>query len=196
MYNQEKGREFNMEKNAGWLIQVIAFIEAAFGVAASWIYGINLMTLELVGTGFVVLICGSLGSVVVGLLMYGFGQLVYNSNIMVKLQDKNNDNVEKLVNSEVKTEKTRKSPVAVEVIKVDGIDISDYYETAKQKTENIKDKQRRALVMGHKDWARNVEKSKTKDLCETLDEIDEWDEDFVTLTCLEIVYRAENRNTN
>ncbi len=183
-----------MFNNIGEKIKSVAVVVTILGIATSLFLGIWMCAKSAWLMGVCIIIVGSICSWLGSLTLYGFGQLISNSDIMVKMQDKNNDNIEKIVKGNIKAEKPRKSPVAVEIIKVDGLDISDYYETAKQKTENLKDKQRRAIVMEHKDWARNVEKSTTKDLCETLDEIDEWDEDFVTLTCLEIVYRAETRN--
>ena len=180
-------------QSSGKIIKIVAFVELCLGVAASLVYCIICMANELVGTGFVVLLCGSLGSCLTALFLYGFGQIVYNSDLLVHLQQKNNNKITKLVNVNKNQGDEVKSPLAVEDVTVDGKDITDYYLIAKQKVEDLTDKKRDSIIQKHRDWAKNITCSTIKDLCETLDEIDEWDDDFVRLTCLEIVFRAENK---
>ena len=181
-------------QSSGSIIKIVAFVELCLGIVASLIYCVICLANELVGAGLLVLIGGGLGSCLTALFLYGFGQLVYNSDLMVYLQQKNNVKMTKLVKTNTKKGEAVRSPLAVDDIIVDGMDVADYYLRAKRETDGLTEKKRDIIVQNHRDWAKNVTSSTIKDLCETLDESDDWDEDFVRLTCLEIIFRVESKN--
>ena len=74
-----------MFDNIGGKIKKVAQIVCWIGIVASVISGIALMATDedLVGAGFLVLIGGPLVSWVGSFMVYGFGQLVENSDILV-----------------------------------------------------------------------------------------------------------------
>lgn len=74
-----------MFDNIGGKIKVVAKVECWIGIISSFIAGISLMSEdeELFGLiGFFVIVIGSLASWLGSFLIYGFGQLVENSDIL------------------------------------------------------------------------------------------------------------------
>lgn len=81
-----------MFKNVGSKIQDIAFIIATFGIVTSLIAGLIFIyvfheSALLVLTGLIIILFGSVCSWIAALFMHGFGQLVENSEIIVKQND-------------------------------------------------------------------------------------------------------------
>ena len=79
-----------MFSNIGSKIKVLAVVITCIGIVASIIIGIVLMTTdeELIVPGILVMIAGSLLSWLSSFFMYGFGQLVENSDKTVALLEK------------------------------------------------------------------------------------------------------------
>ena len=83
-----------MFSNIGSKIKVLAVVITCIGIVASIIIGIVLMTIdeELIVPGILVMIVGSLLSWLSSFFMYGFGQLVENSDKTVALLKEQNKN--------------------------------------------------------------------------------------------------------
>ncbi len=74
-------------KNIGRVIKIVAEVLFWVGIVASLIFGILVGTIEEDNTVFIgvlLMICGSISSWVTSLLVYGFGQLVENSDTLVQ----------------------------------------------------------------------------------------------------------------
>jgi hypothetical protein len=81
-----------MLKNIGEKIKMVAVISFLLGVLASIIAAIVLFTQELVGIGFLVLVCGSIASWLSCIAFYGFGELIVatscNNAALVEIHSK------------------------------------------------------------------------------------------------------------
>lgn len=76
-----------MFDNIGGKIKVLAQVVCWIGITISVIFG--LISFE--NGGIVVIILGSLFSWIGSFTLYGFGQLIENSDILVELKKKEND---------------------------------------------------------------------------------------------------------
>lgn len=80
-----------MFKNIGGKIKTLAEILAMLGMIGSIILGIiELMAGENVLIGFLIFIIGSIASWLSSCFIYGFGQLIENTDFLVKRFDYNN----------------------------------------------------------------------------------------------------------
>ena len=80
-----------MFKNIGAKIKKIAEIYTILGIVVSVIWGITTMAISGIG-GLLVIVIGCLASWIGSFLLYGFGQLVENSDKLVKaLSEKNKE---------------------------------------------------------------------------------------------------------
>jgi hypothetical protein len=81
-----------MFEDIGEKIKIVAVISFLLGVLASIIAAIVLFTQELVGIGFLVLICGSIASWLSCIAFYGFGELIVatscNNAALVEIHSK------------------------------------------------------------------------------------------------------------
>lgn len=78
-----------MFDNIGRKIRMLAKVLMWIGIIAFAIYGIVMFTEEKVLAGFLIIVIGALYSWVSSFVLYGFGQLVENSDIEA---EKNNNN--------------------------------------------------------------------------------------------------------
>jgi len=83
-----------MFENIGSKIKAVAKVVCWIGIIASIIIGIVLIAQDedMAFVGFLVMALGSLGSWIGSFMTYGFGQLVENSDILVKQGNKNHPN--------------------------------------------------------------------------------------------------------
>lgn len=72
-----------MYNNIGGKIQILAIVLCVLGIIACVITGIVFLVEEWVGPGILIMIVGSLLSWVSSFFLYGFGQLIENSDILV-----------------------------------------------------------------------------------------------------------------
>lgn len=80
-----------MFSNIGGKIKTWAVVLSILGIAASVIYG-GIVAAKNALDGVLIIIFGSLGSWVSSFVLYGFGQLVENSDkIVEKLEEKSKD---------------------------------------------------------------------------------------------------------
>ena len=73
-----------MFDNIGSKIKTLAIVCAWIGIIGSFIGGIYVMAELDVGIGFLIMIAGSLVSWIGSFFMYGLGQLIENSDILVQ----------------------------------------------------------------------------------------------------------------
>ena len=169
-------------KNIGNKIKILATIIAIIGSITSVIYGIILIfktnyDIE----GILWLIIGPIASWISCFVLYGFGQLVDNSDKLV--ETKNINNVEnKTIITEVKNNKKANTNTKTNP----NNDINKANEFIKhlslQDFENLKNK--------HKKWTLEINKLSTSQLLNIIDkEKDEWEDDYIYLCCFEILER-------
>lgn len=101
-----------MFENIGNKIKTLAKVLCWIGIIVSVIVAIVLFASDddLVGIGFLVLIGGSLISWIGSFVLFGFGQLVENSDIIAEQSDRDNQKYHKIVknNEEKKTPKEKR----------------------------------------------------------------------------------------
>ena len=78
-----------MFDNIGGKMKGLAVIICCIGIAASVIFGLSLMSNDVPLAGVIVIVAGSLSSWIGSFALYGFGQLVENSDTMVRLLRQN-----------------------------------------------------------------------------------------------------------
>ncbi|MBE7024712.1 MAG: hypothetical protein E7408_01485 [Ruminococcaceae bacterium] len=88
--DNESERSFGMFDNIGGKIKAMSQIITWVGIIVSVVFGIVLMSIDedMIFIGLMAMIFGSLFSWVSSFILYGFGQLVENSDILVKLSKK------------------------------------------------------------------------------------------------------------
>ena len=88
--DNETESSFGMFDNIGGKIKTLAQVVTWIGIIASVISGIVLMSIaeEMIFVGLMVMIFGALMSWVSSFVLYGFGQLVENSDKLVKMSKK------------------------------------------------------------------------------------------------------------
>jgi len=76
-----------MFENVGASLKVVAAVLCILGIIASVIGAVALWVQDdrYVGSGIMVLVGGCAGSMIAGMVMYGFGQLIENSDMQVTL---------------------------------------------------------------------------------------------------------------
>lgn len=96
-----------MFDNIGGKIKGAASFISVSGIIASIIAGVDLVSKETVIVGLIIIIVGSLFSWVGSFLLYGFGQLVENSDIIAEQSNRDNIKYEKTVKKqqEIKNKK-------------------------------------------------------------------------------------------
>ena len=86
-----------MYENVGANIKVFAKISAVIEAIAAFITGIRLISLDedLIGAGFLVMIIGPILALIISWFVYGFGQLIENSDVIAAEYQRKNEKHEK-----------------------------------------------------------------------------------------------------
>ncbi len=96
-----------MYNDVGGTLKILAKILAVIGIASSILVGITFIAQESEGMGFAILIGGSLISWISSFFIYGFGQLIENSDIIASqktAENKKSEEGEKKQTSSLKVE--------------------------------------------------------------------------------------------
>ncbi len=80
-----------MFNNIGGKIKSVAKVLTGLGITVSVLVGIMVMTSDMLGVGLLTIVLGSLLSWLSSFTLYGFGQLIENTDTLVKLQAKKTD---------------------------------------------------------------------------------------------------------
>lgn len=174
------------------------YIIASISLGATTTYG-ETASSTYVLTGILYIIIGPLGSWLSSIVLYGFGELVSNSTILANTVS-NKENLS--TNNQRLQEPSITNPVALRA-NVQKIptqtstplqrNMNDYYSKSTEILYNISSEKIVKLKNEHRDWVKSTRNSTLNDLFETLDEADQWEEDFIILTALEISNRINGK---
>lgn len=175
-----------------------AYIIASISLGTTTTYG-ETASSTYVLTGILYIIIGPLGSWLSSIVLYGFGELVSNSTILANTVS-NKENLS--TNNQHLQEPSITNPVALRA-NVQKIptqtstplqrNMNDYYSKSTEILYNISSEKIVKLKNEHRDWVKSTRNSTLNDLFETLDEADQWEEDFIILTALEISNRINGK---
>ena len=185
-----------MFNNIGEKIKSVAVVVTIIGIAVSFLYGGWLIFTGSWLFGVCTIIIGSISSWLASLVLYGFGQLVSNSDSMVELQEEQNEMVEKkLVYKDIvetKKEKiSQQKKSGSSQLKNKGFDLTDLYEKAKEDIQHLKFHEKQLLKEMYPQWYKEIREFSLEELAEILDDKGD-NRDFDYLCCIEIVDRLKS----
>lgn len=175
-----------------------SYIIADISLSATTTYG-ETTSSTFILTGILYIIIGPLASWLSSIVLYGFGELVANSTILANtvsneenLSTGNQQSQSPSITNSV-TLRTNVQKVPVQTNTPLQKDINDYYSKSTEILLNISSDKIVKIENEHNDWVKSTKNSTLNDLFETLDEQDQWEEDFVILTALEISNRINGK---
>jgi len=181
-----------MYKNIGGKIKILAQTVAIIEIIVCIIVGfIQIFDVKEVGLGIGILIIGSLIAWISSFVLYGFGQLVENSDKVVNIQEKmyNKDNF----NKEKTEEYLEKIAESVNVkddniktntkIKLSNVEL---LKKAEEQLNNFSDYEIKEIKRTFKDWYKEIKKLSMQELIDRLNNVVDWQSPYIVLCCLEI----------
>lgn len=210
-----------MLDNIGKKLKTIAIIFMILGVSASVIYGLILISEGTKEIGIIVFAAGGVGSIVVSFFVYGYGQLVENSDTLVKLKEKEIKQNElkfnqlkdafsqvELVESvpskqknkvtrfkEVDKEVEQKTKEKIDIDKIILKDIAPSLEEKIKKIANVKSDKQEALKQTHPDWNEEINHLTDSELIDRIDNDHDWQYSYVVMCCLEYQRRLSSKKS-
>ena len=180
-----------MFNDIGKKIKILATIIAYLGIAFSIMFGfVNVFSGDNIMFGICIMFFGPLFSWVSTFVLYGFGQLVDNSDKFVKWEEKKyneeNDNDSKLSgvldnmseSIELKNNKNTNNFYSEELMnQVDEL------------LMNVSEEEIKEIKKTFKDWYQEIQKLSINDLIERLNNVGKWQAPYIILCCVEIKER-------
>ena len=175
-----------MFNNIGKKIKALAAIIAGIGMTFSIVYFIVLIRENLLKVGANAVVLIAVLSWVCAFILYGFGQLVENSDKLVKMKEtelaekqKAEDKTVKVVEEEKvsKTTKVSKKEVLKDITPSLKEKIKKIVNTSKSKFEGLK--------KDNEDWFEEIKSLTDRELVDRIDNDHSWQYSYVVLCCYE-----------
>jgi len=185
-----------MFNNIGKKIKILASVIAIIGICCSIMFFlIKFFTANNIKLGIYVAIFGSLFSWIGSFVLYGFGQLIENSDKIVKLEKKkyNKENYNNLKTEEilekisesvkVEEKETKKQIKQNANKKLSNIELLN---KADEQLKNISEYEINEIKKTFKDWHKEIKKLTMEQLFDRLENVIDWQSPYIVLCCIEI----------
>ena len=143
--------------------------------------------------GLLWLILGPIISWISSFVLYGFGQLVDNSDKLIALKEVPNNDIQN--NKKAKTTHLENTTIASNIKpnkEIEEINCTSQYKLAKQIIKDLTPEHLDSLKQKYKKWAREIEKMTTEKLFTIIEkEQNDWEEDYIYLCSFEILNRIK-----
>lgn len=157
-----------MYENIGKKIKIVAVVIALIGTCVSFCYGL-IMLFDSVRVAFAILtmLIGPFISWVSSFVLYGFGQLIENSDKLVDLRER------RVIKDKSKTSNTK------ELI---------------QKIKNTTPQQKETIKKSKPTWNDEIKKLSTEELKKRIEQKDDWQEEYIYLCGIELEKRNDDNS--
>ena len=146
--------------------------------------------------GLLWLILGPIISWISSFVLYGFGQLVDNSDKLIALKEVPNNDIQN--NKKAKTTHLENTTIASNIKpnkEIEEINCTSQYKLAKQIIKDLTPEHLDSLKQKYKKWAIEIEKMTTEKLFTIIEkEQNDWEEDYIYLCSFEILNRIKTNN--
>ena len=173
-----------MFKNIGGKIKALAITLAGLGIGFSIVYFIVLIKEDLLKVGSNAAILIAVISLVCAMILYGFGQLIENSDKLVKMKEaelaeKQKDEVKKIEPTEKKEKasKVEKKDVLKSISPTIKEKIKKIISTSKTKVASLK--------KDNADWLEEIKSLTDEELVDRIDNDHSWQYSYIILCCHE-----------
>ena len=143
--------------------------------------------------GLLWLILGPIISWISSFVLYGFGQLVDNSDKLIALKEVPNNDIQN--NKKAKTTHLENTTIGSNIKpnkEIEEINCTSQYKLAKQIIKDLPPEHLDSLKQKYKKWAIEIEKMTTEKLFTIIEkEQNDWEEDYIYLCSLEILNRIK-----
>ena len=181
-----------MFNNMGKKLKALAGIIAGFGMGFSIIYFIVLIKEDLLKVGATAVVLIAVLSLIGAFLIAGFGQLVENSDKLVKLKEAENskaaetssEDEEPAVSNKSKKETTAKASEKSKK-EQNSLTVSSFLEDKIKKIVATKKDKEESLKQANPDWCEEIEELTDKELVKRIDNDHDWQHKYVVLCCFE-----------
>ena len=183
-----------MFKNIGGKIKALALIISGFGMVFSIVYAIVLIKDDLLKVGVNAVILIAVISLISSFILYGFGQLIENSDKLVKMKE---DELEKKQKVETKEELIEKEAKVSKTVKKDDKKI------LKNISPTLKEKIKKIVITGKgkfesikeekEAWVEEIKSLTDKELVDRIDNDYSWQYSYVILCCYEYNKRVKGK---
>ena len=146
--------------------------------------------------GLLWLILGPIISWISSFVLYGFGQLVDNSDKLIALKEVPNNDIQN--NKKAKTTHLENTTIGSNIKPnkdIEEINCTSQYKMAKQIIKDLPPEHLDSLKQKYKKWAIEIEKMTTEKLFTIIEkEQNDWEEDYIYLCSFEILNRIKTNN--
>jgi hypothetical protein len=143
--------------------------------------------------GLLWLILGPIISWISSFVLYGFGQLVDNSDKLIALKEVPNNDIQN--NKKAKTTHLENSTISSNITpnkEIEEINCTSQYKRAKQIIKDLPPEHLDSLKQKYKKWAIEIEKMTIEKLFAIIEkEQNDWEEDYIYLCSFEILNRIK-----
>ena len=143
--------------------------------------------------GLLWLILGPIISWISSFVLYGFGQLVDNSDKLIALKEVPNNDIQN--NKKAKTTHLENTTIGSNIKpnkEIEEINCTSQYKLAKQIIKDLTPEHLDSLKQKYKKWAIEIEKMTTEKLFTIIEkEQNDWEEDYIYLCSFEILNRIK-----
>ena len=143
--------------------------------------------------GLLWLILGPIISWISSFVLYGFGQLVDNSDKLIALKEVPNNDIQN--NKKAKTTHLENTTIGSNIKPnkdIEEINCTSQYKMAKQIIKDLPPEHLDSLKQKYKKWAIEIEKMTTEKLFTIIEkEQNDWEEDYIYLCSFEILNRIK-----
>ena len=143
--------------------------------------------------GLLWLILGPIISWISSFVLYGFGQLVDNSDKLIALKEVPNNDIQN--NKKAKTTHLENTTIGSNIKpnkEIEEINCTSQYKMAKQIIKDLPPEHLDSLKQKYKKWAIEIEKMTTEKLFTIIEkEQNDWEEDYIYLCSFEILNRIK-----
>ena len=143
--------------------------------------------------GLLWLILGPIISWISSFVLYGFGQLVDNSDKLIALKEVPNNDIQN--NKKAKTTHLENTTIGSNIKPnkdIEEINCTSQYKLAKQIIKDLPPEHLDSLKQKYKKWAIEIEKMTTEKLFTIIEkEQNDWEEDYIYLCSFEILNRIK-----
>ena len=143
--------------------------------------------------GLLWLILGPIISWISSFVLYGFGQLVDNSDKLIALKEVPNNDIQN--NKKAKTTHLENTTIGSNIKpnkEIEEINCTSQYKLAKQIIKDLPPEHLDSLKQKYKKWAIEIEKMTTEKLFTIIEkEQNDWEEDYIYLCSFEILNRIK-----
>ena len=143
--------------------------------------------------GLLWLILGPIISRISSFVLYGFGQLVDNSDKLIALKEVPNNDIQN--NKKAKTTHLENTTIGSNIKpnkEIEEINCTSQYKLAKQIIKDLPPEHLDSLKQKYKKWAIEIEKMTTEKLFTIIEkEQNDWEEDYIYLCSFEILNRIK-----